>query len=284
MSSSLLSLLRYLENSPAVEGVAVDVGAHKGDFSRLLLNIGCFDKVFSFEPMAENFRELDEVSRAEGWVNFFPIHKALGERRATVDINHDEDLATASILPYKENYKSIGERRKQKVEIETLDRFLICGLTERLAFLKIDTQGNDLAVLRGGEEVIARDRPIIQTEFIYTSMYEGQCSPRELTEYLLQLRYYLYSLNNLHVSPQGRLAFCDALFVPVELQVPEDGPFRCIDAEESFQQQLDCLSSICEERLDLINRLNSELELMRSKRTTDSKLMGAFKRISRWAR
>lgn len=284
MNSSLLSLLDHLKKSSQdFSGFAVDVGGHRGDYSKFLLGIGCFDKVYSFEPLPENFIFLKELSAREG-VGFFPVLKALGAQKGSLNINYDEDLATASLLQYEKNYHSLGARQTKLVEVDTLDDFLRSFPSGRLAFLKIDTQGNDLAVIDGGSRVIARDRPIIQVEFIFSKMYEGQCSPKDLISSLSKLKYILYSVNNIHVSQQGRLAFCDALFVPAEISFPEDGPFRCIDDESSFSKQLAELSRVCEERLELINRLDSELKHKISNVASSNFFVDVFKRAFKWGR
>lgn len=284
MNSSLLSLLGYLEkNSQEFSGFAVDVGGHRGDYSRFLLGVGCFDKVYAFEPLPENFIVLREIG-GEGARGFVPVPKALGATKGSLNINYDEDLATASLLQYEKDYQSLGVRKTKLVEVDTLDDFLRDNSTGKLAFIKIDTQGNDLAVICGGKGIISRDRPIIQTEFIFTKMYDGQCSPNELINFLSGFGYLLYSVNNVHVSPQGRLAFCDALFIPKELDVPEDGPFRCIDDEVSFKEQLANLAQVCDERLELINRLDSELQHIKSSKVKFNFFVDFFKRAFKWGR
>jgi hypothetical protein len=81
-----------------------------------------------------------------------------------------------------------------------------------------------------------------------------------LQEALSLLDYEMYSLNNLHVTKQRRLAFCDALFIPKELQVAMTQEYSCIDNQISFQQQIDAFTQICSERLTVIEILDAEIK------------------------
>jgi hypothetical protein len=56
--------------------------------------------------------------------------------------------------------------RKFEVELTTLDEYCAEQKLERIEFIKIDTEGNELAVLQGGKKMVVTGRlPIIQFEF-----------------------------------------------------------------------------------------------------------------------
>jgi hypothetical protein len=55
------------------------------------------------------------------------------------------------------------------------------------------------------------------------------------------------------------LAFCDALFVPSEMNIECSYEFTCIDNEESFESQIKSLHKVCELRLQAINVLDAEV-------------------------
>lgn len=52
--------------------------------------------------------------------------------------------------------------RQIQVQVETLDR--VVDPADRLAFIKIDVEGGELDVFRGGIETLRRSRPIIVFE------------------------------------------------------------------------------------------------------------------------
>jgi FkbM family methyltransferase len=261
-------------------GFAIDVGAHHGEFSKFLLKSNFFETVLAFEPNFESY------SKALGELSFEPkrkfqiINSALSDKSGMLDLYCDDDTATASLLQYDSNYIGHGQIKTHTVPVATLDEYVDkCSSFGRLQLLKIDTQGNDLSVIKGGVKTIAMHRPIIQTEFIYTTLYEGQCSPTELSEALTSLNYEMYSLNNLHVTAEGRLAFCDAIFIPKELNIPVTQKYLCIDDQVSYTTQINTLTQICAERLALIELLDAEVQGLGQVKAKTNLLRTMFRRV-----
>lgn len=284
MNTSLSSLLPLASNQCKNKRCfAIDVGAHHGEFSRYLIQTELFWKVLAFEPNMESYSKLSAETSSKPNCTFKVINSALSSESGTLDLYCDADTATASLLRYGSDYLSRGPIKKQNVSVLTLDEYLDeCPDLGRLLCLKIDTQGNDLSVVKGGGRSISKHRPIIQTEFIYAPLYERQCSPAELSDALFRLDYEMYSLNNLHVTPEGRLAFCDALFIPKELGIPLTQKYFCIDDQISFQSQINTLSNICAERLAVIEVLDAEVKRLSKIQVETGMLYSMAKRFKSW--
>ncbi len=257
---------------------AIDVGAHHGEYTKFLTSTGFFNHIVSFEPNPESYAKLlNQFSSTENCKHEV-INSALSYQSGTLDLYCDDDTATASLLQYDSNYIGHGQIKTHTVPVVTLDEYLDKHSSlSRLQLLKIDTQGNDLSVIKGGMRTIATHRPIIQTEFIYIPLYESQCSPTELSAALIESGYVMYSLSNLHVTTEGRLAFCDAIFIPSELNVPLTQKYSCIDDQVSYATQINTLTQICTERLELI-------ELLDAKLNKTNMLYAALKRVRSWVR
>lgn len=261
MNQSLSQLLQLVCHSEKGNCFAIDVGAHHGEYSKFLISTGFYSNVISFEPNPESYRKLLNEVSSTNYCEFEAINSALSAQSGTFDLYCDENTATASLLKYGPSYLNHGTPKKCTVPVFTLDEYLTRNpVSGKFQLLKIDTQGNDLSVIGGGRRSISEHRPIIQTEFIYTPLYENQCLPLELSETLSQLNYEMYSLNNLHVTPEGRLAFCDAIFVPKELDIPVTQKYSCIDDQISFRSQIDTFTKICAERLTVIEILDAEVQ------------------------
>lgn len=266
MNISLSKLLSSLNFDSKL--YAIDVGAHYGEYTKYLITTGFFNHVVSFEPNPESYASLTSQVTSVTNCTYECIHSALSDQSGSLDLYCDNNTATASLLPYDSSYKGFGQIKKHVVPVVTLDEYLAKNpKVGRLQLIKIDTQGNDLSVLKGGIHSIKTHRPIIQTEFIYISLYEGQCNPIELTEFLCSLGYEIYSLNNLHITEEGRLAFCDAIFVPKELSIPVTQKYSCIDDQLSYTTQINTLTQICAERLTAINLLDAEVQRLRQSHT-----------------
>jgi FkbM family methyltransferase len=124
--------------------VAVDVGAHCGLWSMQLVKK--FQVVHAFEPI-ERHREclVKNAPKAILW----PV--ALGDKHSTVSL--------------KKGIKSTGDTQiaadgEYESEIHALDSYL---LTE-VDFMKLDCEGYELFVLRGGEKLINECRPVMIVE------------------------------------------------------------------------------------------------------------------------
>lgn len=265
MSLSLLKLINNIGfKCKAKRHLAVDVGAHSGSFVKFLLGTGVFENVLAFEPNPDSYeickKELNEIYAKKCEV----IEAAISNKEGFLEFNYDEDAATGSLLPYVKEYKTKGNIKKRVVTVLTIDEYLKDKkITDELTLIKIDTQGNDLSVIQGARTIIKKCKPIIQTEFIYIPLYENQCHPEELIIEMKELSYTLYSIYNLHITNEGRLAFCDALFVPndLDLDLSETQEYTCIDNLSSYVEQIKILNRVCEERLVLINRLDTDLKL-----------------------
>src|SRR6187551_2692206 len=146
--------------------IAVDVGANVGLFTAVLARHS--KKVFAFEPnpsCAEHLRMVaprnceviaKAVSDREGKALLrvplsqgIPMHALATIERAN---RHDTELRATSLVTHE-------------VEKVTLDQALLGQTTtEGVAFINIDAEGHEFAVLRGGEGLIAKHRPVLLVE------------------------------------------------------------------------------------------------------------------------
>lgn len=135
----------------------LDVGGHFGEFGRLLRVIGYKERIVSFEPVVQSFRQLATVAaRDHDWrVNNCALGATPGE--LAIKVAKFSDLS--SFLSPSEYSKTtvfgtqLELEREEKVCVRTLDQVFddcISGIAVPRPFLKMDTQGYDLQVLAGG--------------------------------------------------------------------------------------------------------------------------------------
>jgi FkbM family methyltransferase len=199
----------------------LDVGAHEGDFSRACLDTSLISGAILFEPHPDNARRLRETFQK------FPVtveEMAVGACSATGVFLFGDDSATGSLLePTGLAKDSVG---RSKVPITTLDDYAAAnGLMDRVAVLKIDTQGTDLNVLKGAELLLRESQPIIVVEMIFAPLYENQNEPSDLILWLTRQGYTLTGFFDEHFSREGWLAWCDACFLPVGRLSEYKAPF-----------------------------------------------------------
>ena len=159
--------------------VVVDVGANEGQFRDFLrLHVGFEGWIASFEPVPEAFAVLESrASRDHRW-SVSPV--ALGARSGTASFHVSAHSTLSSF--YKPNFAESDHAARKRatvreieVDLDTLDRQLP-ALLGRLGvarpYLKIDTQGSDMDVIRGAERCLG-DIVGLQFEGSVIPLYEG---------------------------------------------------------------------------------------------------------------
>jgi FkbM family methyltransferase len=155
----------------------LDVGAHTGEFGQELRRIGYRGHIVSFEPVARNFEGLSRAARGDPRWRVFPF--ALGERNGHADINVFGGSTFHSLLASNEfGRESFGEKlaieRTERIEINRLDEVLdscLEGIPTPRLYLKMDTQGYDLAVVEGAGAALERVLAL-QTEVALIPIYQ----------------------------------------------------------------------------------------------------------------
>ena len=149
-----------LASSLRSNGSYVDVGANRGQVLRDAVRAAPEGRHFAFEPIPEL---AEQVRRSFPSVEVRA--KALGERPETTEFCHFRTMDGWSGLRRRpEISDSVGEPEYIKVEVSTLD-IEMQGITP--AVVKIDVEGAEVAVLRGGRDLLKRVRPLIIFEHVY---------------------------------------------------------------------------------------------------------------------
>lgn len=127
----------------------VDVGAQFGDFSILCAKVHNAKRVDSFEPLSRNTRVFKELMELNGISNVYLHEVGLSHISGREELNYDGHMLSTSN----------NGKNSQMIEFGRLDDFnLKCDL------LKIDVEGFELGVLKGGENTIIENHPRIVME------------------------------------------------------------------------------------------------------------------------
>ncbi len=170
--AELIALLRRLQ----VDCV-LDVGAFTGTYGRMLRDLGYRGRIVSFEPASENFELL--AREAEGDSSWETRHFAVGSVAGTLELRLTGSPGSNSLLvpnayALRLMPRTFKERGSETVEVTTVDDvFDDATRGARSVFLKIDTQGFDLEVIRGAASTLDR-LAAVQVELALQRTYEGQ--------------------------------------------------------------------------------------------------------------
>lgn len=133
----------YLINNIEEGDLFVDVGANAGGWSFIAAGYGA--DVIAIEPVESTFSYLKENSRLNAPNNIRLERLAVGESIGEVRISNDLGPQNKIIL---ENRSS-----SESVKLVNLD-FLLSG--QNPSFIKIDTEGYELAVLKGARNTLKK--------------------------------------------------------------------------------------------------------------------------------
>lgn len=193
----------------------IDIGAHAGEFARMIKGMLPEVSIFSFEPLSDEFQRLQgEMQSVEGFKAF---NCAVGDRNDTVEIHRSEYSQSSSLLRmanlHKEAFPDSAGESSETVDVKRLDDAL-SGLELRPEILiKIDVQGYEDRVIAGAQNTISRSKAII-AEVSFRELYEGQALFDGIYS-LLKDRGFIY-MGNLYqlLNPlDGAPLQADALFV-----------------------------------------------------------------------
>jgi FkbM family methyltransferase len=191
--------------------VVVDVGCRWGFAERFLSN-ECQEsfKIYGFDPDSHECSRLQSSYShlPVGYVTCVPIGLAgsSGERNLYLT----KEPACSSLFPPKkflsDNYPALDCISLDKVVVAyvtTLDSWAKVNEISCIDYIKLDTQGSELEILKGGENIIDTIR-CVDIEVEFNPIYEGQTLFGETDTYLRSKGFVLWRLSNLvHYSLGG---------------------------------------------------------------------------------
>ncbi len=161
-----------------------DVGAHKGEFLKLIKKINNFEKIYSFEPQKKIYQNLNLLSVEN---KIFCFNFALGNNNEIKNLKINKKSSTSTFseindlsLWYKiKSFIVIGSPKssfiyEEKVNVMKLDDFCDDYKISNIDLLKIDTEGHEKQVLEGALNLIKEKKiKYILLEFHLSNMYSN---------------------------------------------------------------------------------------------------------------
>jgi FkbM family methyltransferase len=149
--------LKYLDKLGPNVGIAIDVGANFGFYSRRLAKL--YEHTYAFEPHPFVSKELSLAGIKNLTVMPVALSDSSGTSKLRVPLQGNQPLYGWATI--NANGELPG---KQHIEFDVKRIRLDEMNLGPVKFMKIDVEGHELSVLRGGLETLTRDKPVILCE------------------------------------------------------------------------------------------------------------------------
>lgn len=208
----LRDVIRFLR--PAL---VLDVGANIGQFAGAVREAGYRGRIVSFEAVPAIHALLVDKARHDRQWLIAPC-AALGARAGSIEINISANAVSSSVLPMHAAHLDAAPQsayvERRSVPLERLDAHAADYIAaDGDIFLKIDTQGYDMEVLKGSTALLPRVTGL-QIELSLIPLYEGGPTLVEVLGYLDSLGYVPFNLIPGYKDLRnGRVLQVDGFFV-----------------------------------------------------------------------
>ena len=148
------------------DSIAIDIGANIGNHSLYFSDF--FNTVYSFEPNSQVFKLLQLNAKLVKNIHCFNFGLSSHASTSHLEIADLDNCGSANI-------SNISTTKTISIELKTLDESIstINLINSKIKLIKIDVEGHEYKVLKGGEKTIMSAMPIIIFEQSATEFCNG---------------------------------------------------------------------------------------------------------------
>ena len=190
-SNGEYELLRYFLQHTPKGGILIDIGAHRGEWSRQALNVskaanrgGVY--IHAFEPSSDSFRRLQGLFHSEPIIlNNFAVSNMSG--RAQLFVRG----AFCGVNSVYEQNGGIPE----EIEAIHLDEYAVQQNLDHIDFVKCDTEGHDFYVMQGASRLLTSGKIAIW-QFEYNHRWiDARCYLKDVFDFIRGKSYWIGKLS-----------------------------------------------------------------------------------------
>lgn len=177
------------------DGVVIDVGAHSGQFAKLLSSMVPDGQVLAFEPSSYALSILRKVAAFKRLRNLRIVPCALGSGEAELTLN--VPVKPSGSLGFGLSFIGDTANNSRKLRSETIRVRRLDDVAreldlQRLDFIKADIEGLEASFLAGARETLSRFRPVLFLEIVDEHLRRAGSSVDALRALLQELSYRLH--------------------------------------------------------------------------------------------
>jgi len=192
--------------------IIFDVGANIGQTANQFAHSFPQAKIFSFEPVKATFETLRKNTIKAG--NIICFNLALGSKAERAKINLHANSQLNSLIV---NSQTDASSSNEEINIKTIDQFCQENNIDKIDILKTDTEGFDLNVIKGAENLLKANKVL----FVFSEVGFKPSDKRHtnfflLKSYLESFDFKFLGFYDFGYHKAGYLSYCNALFVSRE--------------------------------------------------------------------
>jgi FkbM family methyltransferase len=186
------NLIQYSEKYLNDNSIILDIGANIGTWSIPLATKN--RKIYSFEPFDSSFYALCGnifINNKESII--YPRHCALTDnvnRKTSMLLSESVNVGGCKLIESETSVQT------NKYALETLDSFKF----DKIDLIKIDVEGHELNVLKGGEETIRKSKPVILFECWDNESPHWAGIPNTSIELMNYIKSLGYEINKIYID------------------------------------------------------------------------------------
>lgn len=213
-----VSSYRWLRNLNI--NTVIDIGAGKGNAALEFHRIFPHAHIYSFEPLRDCFEQMNK--KLKSIRNFRSFNLALSDQSGEETIYRSSYSGSSSLRPMSQYHKDIfpitAGQSQQTIKVETLDDIMSDLELKKSILIKMDVQGLEDKVIKGGEKTI-KEAEVVIAETSFKEFYQDQPLFADIHNFLSNLGF-VYSGSwapELRSPLDGSLLQQDSIFIKEKL-------------------------------------------------------------------
>lgn len=180
---------------------AIDIGAEKGWYSLLMGHcVGDQGSVHSFEPVPQNYERLKKNIDLNGfsWIQANQI--ALADKDYESQITVHPPPTSAGEPDFNTGLSYLTDQKSHntiKIQCQKLDTYASLRELNKVHLVKIDVEGQELNVLKGGIAFFEKHKPTIVIEYNPATCARAGYSIDILDNYLKEMGYQTFVISSI---------------------------------------------------------------------------------------
>jgi FkbM family methyltransferase len=259
--------LRVMRQFLPESSVVFDVGAHIGEWSKLALSVNPGLNIHCFEPSRENFTNLTRnISSPNVTCNPFGLSSEKGERPLFIFRSAPGLHSLYQRRGLESGWGLKTPEETERVKLDTLENYCAERRIEKIDFLKVDVEGHELEVFKGGRSLFEENR-VRMVQFEYGGCnIDSKVLLKDIFEFFAGMNYSFYKIFPEMLKPYERydqrlenFKYQNWLMINEKFgSIPRDKGSKVIAPEKSLMER----SRLSAREAALVNDLRREILVM----------------------